>query len=87
MLTFSRAKLAPSKINPAGIQIDPKKAAVSSMKARGGFPSGPLGILVPVHPAVLVKRALSGDIKATGIEIKTANETGIKKLLSTDMIR
>lgn len=81
-LTLSLAKLAPSSISPAGIHTAPMKAAVSSKNARGGFPSGPFGMRVPVHPGVLVNNALSAGISAQGSEMTTARDTGIRKLFS-----
>jgi hypothetical protein len=81
VLTFNRAKLAPSSIRPAGIHIAPINAAASSIKLKGGFPSGALGILVPVHPSVCVNSALRGGISAHGMDTITANEMGMRKLL------
>ena len=75
------ANEAPSNIKPTGIHKAPMKLAVSSRNARGGFPSGPLGILPPVQPSTLVKSAFRGVTRAMGSATKRDIETGLRMSL------
>ena len=78
-LTFNLAKLAPSRIKAAGIDMAPINAAVSMMNAKGGFPSGALGTRSPVQFATGTNRALSGEIIPHGIAMAMDIETGVAR--------
>jgi len=81
MLTFSLAKLAPSKISIAGTVRPPKSVTVTRIKLSGGFASGASGSLVPVHSAVSTKSAVSGRMVEHGMPILTAIDKGISNAL------
>lgn len=80
--TLRRAKLAPSKIKAAGTDMPPRKEAVSVTKCSGGFPSGALGILVPVHPSTSTNNALRGLTRAQGMATTMAILAGMSRLSS-----
>lgn len=61
--------------------------AVSRTQARGGRPSGALGILDPVQSGTGVNKAFKGGTSAQGIDSMTASETGMMKPLAMPTIR